>query len=229
MEYKFGLTIEHECAYLDDQLQQNIVLTEPASLDVNIVSQLNVNGFRRSGDMMYRPQCNECRACESSRVVVGKFKENRSQRRCINANKTLKLNVVDSIAESHYYELYAKYITKRHASGSMFPPSRETYDSFLMPSAYTRYLIASDEHSVLGVLVFDVLYDGLSAVYSFYNTNDEKRAMGKFLILQLIRLASINAKDYVYLGYAVDACARMSYKSDFKPQQRFIDNRWQAI
>lgn len=229
MDYKFGLTVKHRCPYLDDQEQQNIILTEPEELDDHVVSQLNVNGFRRSGAIMYRPHCGDCTACESSRIVLSEYKMNRSQKRCVKANPDVSIRVIDSISSDPYFELYERYIAERHADGDMYPASRETYDEFLKPSEFTHYLELTLCDQVIGVMVYDVLYDGLSAVYSFFEPELSSRGLGKLLILALINLATSVRKPYVYLGYAVDECTKMQYKLDFKPQERFKNNQWIPI
>lgn len=178
---------------------------------------------------MYRPHCGDCRACESSRIILSEYKMNRSQKRCVKANSDVSIRVIDSINSDRYFELYERYIAERHADGDMYPASRETYDEFLKASEFTRYLELTLCDEVIGVMVYDVLYDGLSAVYSFFEPQLSSRGLGKLMILALIDLATSVRKPYVYLGYAVDQCTKMQYKLDFKPQERFKNNQWIPI
>ena len=194
----------------------------------NSASQLNYNGFRRSGDHIYRPHCSHCNACESARVAVELFKPNRAAKRCIKANRMLRVEFHTPYDSDAFYPLYERYISHRHREGDMYPPSLDTFDNFLGPIfPFTHYLGVFDGATLIGVMVYDRFVDGLSAVYSFFDPSYEGTSMGRFLILQLLELTKRFELPFLYLGYAVDDCDKMQYKAQYQPQERFVDGLWQ--
>jgi len=184
-------------------------------------------GFRRSGDHIYRPHCNNCNACVAARVVASEFKPSKSQRRVINTNQDLRLEITDSVIDDEAYELYERYISGKHADGDMFPPDRHQYESFLNNSlGSTRYFRLYEKDKLVCVAVADEMLDGLAAIYTFYDPDLEKRSLGTFAVLLQISHAKRRALPYVYLGYWIENCQKMNYKTRFKPLEMLSGGRW---
>lgn len=227
---KLYATQEHPCSYLDDQLATTAFVDPHAVIDTRLYSELSDHGFRRSGKHLYRPHCQNCQACIPIRLAVADFKANKSQRRCLKLNRDLDIQVVDSIATDEHYQLYDRYICQRHADGDMYPPSWEQYQDFLCPSwGVTQYLEFREQGRLLAIAVSDVLDQGLSAIYTFFEPEEQARSLGKFAVLAQIERAKTAGVPYLYLGYWIKNCAKMEYKNQYRPLQMFINNRWMTF
>lgn len=226
---KFGLTNAFSCSYLPEQKEQLLVLVDENSFDYQQYDLLIAAGFRRSGEQIYRPHCPSCDACQSIRIPVEEFKPSSSQKRILNKNKDIHVIVVYE-DKPEYYPLYEEYINTRHHDGSMYPASKQQYSSFIQSLWSEQLFIESylnDE--LVAVAVTDVVAHGLSALYTFFAPELEHRSIGTFSILHQIKQASAMGKRYLYLGYQVDACRKMNYKSRFLPHERFLDNKWHRV
>ena len=193
-------------------------------------SQLADAGFRRSGPHIYRPNCGDCNACISVRVPVAEFKPNRNQRKIINRNSDLEAVEIDNIHSDECYQLYHRYICARHRDGDMYPPTPEQYESFLSNElGNTRYFGLLQDGKLVAVAVTDVLENGLSAIYTFFDPDQSKRSLGSYAILWQIKKGIELELPYLYLGYWIKQCQKMSYKSDYRPLQLLVNNRWVSI
>lgn len=230
MSMKFGLTQEFACSYLDDQQEQLLVfVTDSSSATSQEYNLLLEAGFRRSGDQIYRPHCQSCRACQSIRIPVSEFAISKSQKRINNKNTDILVNF-SNIDKEEYYPLYEQYINDRHQDGSMFPASRAQYDNFINCGwLETCFIEFYYQEALIGVAVTDVLKDGLSALYTFFKPEFSSRSLGTFAILKQIEESKRLNKPFLYLGYQIDECQKMRYKANFYPHQRFIGNKWQLI
>lgn len=227
---KLFATQPHPCSYLDNQEATTLFVDPEAKVDRELYTQLSQLGFRRSGAHLYRPQCLRCQACISCRIPVHLFKPNRNQRRCWQRNQDLSLHLVSSIKTQEHYRLYAKYIEVRHQNGDMFPPSEEQYSAFLTSEwNLTHYIEFRQQDRLIGVAVCDHLADGLSAVYTFYDPEEEARSLGKFAILVQIEKARELGLGYVYLGYWIKECEKMNYKIQYRPAELLINRRWMRL
>lgn len=227
---KLFATQPHPCSYLDDQEATTLFVDPEAPVDIRLYSQLSQLGFRRSGSHLYRPQCKQCQACISCRIPVDAFQPSRSQRRCWQRNRDVVISITDNINTRSHYELYAKYITLRHQNGDMYPPSTAQYEAFLTREwGVTRYLEFRVEDRLLGVAVCDQLEDGLSAVYTFYDPEEERRSLGAFAILAQIEIARNQNLGYVYLGYWIKDCEKMRYKTQYRPLELLLNRRWMRL
>lgn len=187
------------------------------------------NGFRRSGEQIYRPHCPACIACQSLRLPVDRFRPSKSQRRLISKNKHLK-SQLNREHKPEYYALYEKYINQRHSDGSMFPASREQYDGFLFCHWLEPLFIEFyDGDRLIAVAVTDELESCWSALYTFYDPEYEKLSLGTWAILEQIRLSRQHKKLFLYLGYQIDRCAKMNYKQNFRPNERYTRDGWQLF
>jgi arginine-tRNA-protein transferase len=205
--------------------------TEPTIAEYELLIS---NGFRRSGKQVYRPHCELCNACESIRLPVDIFKASKSQKRIIKRNQDLTILISNS-DKPEYYPLYESYINQRHTDGSMYPATKEQYQGFILSpwnNALFIEIYATDEHAndeLIGVAVTDNLTSSLSALYTFFKPDQQQRSLGSFAILQQIELAKSLDKPFLYLGYQIDTCQKMSYKQNFLPHERFFDDKWQLI
>jgi arginine-tRNA-protein transferase len=230
-DLKVYATHPHNCSYLDDRQAVTLFLDPNAEVDKQLYSQLSDIGFRRSGNHIYRPHCENCNACLAARVDVQLFKPSRSQRRVSKKNNDLNYHIVDDISGDEYYKLYESYINQKHSDGDMFPPSREQYDSFLSSQwGITQYLCFRDgDNCLLAVAVVDQMTNGLAAVYTFYQAAANDRSLGTLAVLCQIELAKQQQLQYIYLGYWIEGCQKMSYKRNFKPLEVLKDGVWREL
>ncbi|GAA4903823.1 arginyltransferase [Ferrimonas pelagia] len=221
---KLGISATFPCSYLPDQQEQLLVNCDP--VDVNQFGQLLALGFRRSGDQIYRPHCQQCDACVPLRVPVGRFKASASQRRIINKNQDLQWRATLR-PQSYHRTLYHHYISERHREGSMFPPSDEQFDRFLLcPWLEILFLEAWLDDELVLVAVTDLLSDSLSATYTFFHPDLAARSLGTRAVLAQIALAQQLNRQHLYLGYQIDQCPKMAYKRHFQPAEQFSEQGW---
>lgn len=229
-EIKVYTTFPHRCSYLADREATTLFVDPRQRVSQQLYTQLSQMGFRRSGDHVYRPHCAQCSACLASRVLVHEFSPSRSQRRVLKRNADLQIRVSDSIADDATYDLYRRYIERKHPDGDMYPPDWEQYDSFLNNGlGCTRYYRMYLDDELLAVTVVDQMLDGFAAVYTFYDADAEQRSLGTFAVLFQIEEAARQGLDYVYLGYWIRDCAKMNYKTRFQPLELLRDGVWQRV
>lgn len=220
----------NECSYLDNRKAVNIYADPHHPHPRSVYNQLIKRGFRRSGEYVYRPGCSECNACTPVRIRCDEFKARRTDRRNLNANSDLKVDFRPAVFTDEYYDLYCRYLNARHPDGGMDNPEPEDFSRFLLnPWGETLFLDVRLHDELIAVAVTDATADGLSAVYTFFNTEYSQRGLGKFCILQQIELCRAMAYPYLYLGYWVDGCQKMQYKTDFRPQEHFDGHNWIAL
>ena len=223
----FFATPAHACSYLPDREATTMFVDPRAEVDKRLYSQLTALGFRRSGSHYYRPHCDHCNACIPVRLDCREFRPDRSQRRVWNKNRDLTFRLVPAVFTERYYDLYARYIGERHADGDMFPPSREQFSSFLVEGATeTWFLEMNLGDQLLGLAVIDGLNDGLSAIYTMFDPEQEHRSLGTLAVLWQIDEARRRDLDWVYLGYWISQCRKMNYKTRFRPLEAFQDGHW---
>ena len=226
-DLKVYTTYPHSCSYLAEQEATTLFVDPRTPVDGRLYSQLSELGFRRSGSHLYRPHCSKCNACIPARVPVHQFKPRRSQRRTWNRNRDLQVSQLQSIATDEYFDLYRRYIEARHRDGDMYPPVREQYESFLSDEwGVTEYYRMELPGQLAGVAVVDRLEDGLSAIYTFFDPQLERRSLGNYMVLWQLRKAAQEDLDYLYLGYWIKQCQKMSYKVQFRPLELYINGRW---
>lgn len=220
-------THPHPCSYLDDREATTLFIDPNAEIDALLYSQLSALGFRRSGGYLYRPHCRDCQACIPARIPVEQFCPDRRQRRILRANADLTVTRVLDISSDEYYALYARYIESRHNDGDMYPPSREQYASFLTREwGVTTFQAFHMQGKLLAVAVVDMMENGLSAIYTFYDPAEARRSLGTYAVLWQIEECQRLGLPHVYLGYWIKECRKMSYKSSYRPLELFLDNCW---
>ncbi len=227
---QFYLTAPYPCSYLPDHVARSQVAAPASLIDTGVYSELVRLGFRRSGQHVYRPRCDVCRACVASRLPVAEFEPNRTQRRCLKRNSDLRLRLLPLAFDESHYRLYQRYQSARHAGGGMDEDDREQFRGFLLQSRVDSVLAEfSLEGEVVMVALIDKLIDGLSAVYTFFDPALKQRSLGAFGILTQINLAREIGLPYVYLGYWIEACGKMAYKRSYQPLEGLMDGRWQRL
>ena len=220
-------THPHACSYLEQQDATTVFVDPNTPIDGKLYQNLSELGFRRSGGHVYRPQCEQCQACVPARIPVSTFTLNRSQRRCWKRNQDLSIRVIEDLDLPEYYQLYERYISERHNDGDMFPASPAQFHSFLTREwGITRFFELRQGPLLAAVIVCDEMHDAMSAVYTYYNPDLQRRSLGTYGILLQIEMARSKAMDYVYLGYWIKACPKMSYKSQFRPLELMLNRRW---
>ena len=221
------LSAPHPCNYLPDQHTVNLVADPRITITTPLYSALVAQGFRRSGEFTYRPHCPHCQACVSLRLPVAEFQPRRSQRRIRKRNQTVRLQAHPAKFNAVHFEMYRRYVNTRHADGGMDHPEQEDYLRFLTAARIdTTFFELRDADTLLGVAVVDRLRDGLSAVYTFFRPDLPKRSLGVLAILLLIDEVKRLGRDYLYLGYWIDGCDKMRYKTEYQPAEGFINNSW---
>lgn len=221
------LTEPHPCSYLDDKQATTAFVDPNLTIDNKLYSRLSDLGFRRSGRYIYTPRCENCNACVPVRIPVAAFKPNRSQQRCCKRNQDLICRITDQPDHSDHYRLYSRYINDRHSEGDMFPPSQQQYEDFIGSLwENSRVLEFRLNRKLIAAAVIDVLEQGISAIYTYFCPQQQHRSLGSFSILTQVALAKERQLPYVYLGYWIKDCRKMSYKTAFKPLEMRINNRW---
>lgn len=226
----FYATPEHPCSYLDGKQAKSIFLTPDQVLDESIYMQLTDVGFRRSGKHIYRPWCDNCVECKSVRVVLNDFKLSKSQKRVLNNNKDLKVSFEPAQITQEIYSLYQRYIDKRHKDGDMYPPSHEQFEDFLCKppeSSHSQFICFRLKEKLLAVAVVDLLPQGISAIYTFFDPDQKARSLGRLAILWQINWGCYHGMEFVYLGYWIKECQKMSYKSEYQPLEVLDNQKWQ--
>ena len=229
-DLKVYTTYPHSCSYLRDQEATTLFVDPRQPVDQKLYSKLSVLGFRRSGHHIYRPHCAHCNACTPARIPVTGFEPRRGQRRIWQRNQDLRVISTDDINDDAAFDLYFRYISLRHSDGDMYPPDREQYQAFLN-SVWdcTRYFRFYDKGRLIAVAVVDQLEDGLSAIYTFFDPAADKRSLGAYAILWQVEQARAMGLSYLYLGYWIRDCQKMSYKADYRPLQVYIKSRWTEL
>ena len=219
------------CSYLDVPESNSIFLDPRLDLDSDTLNKLHLNGFRRSGRLIYRPQCPNCSACWSARVINSQFSFSKSQRKVFKRNRNLKFRWIEPVFSEEHFELYERYINGRHKNGDMYPASAEQYTDFLVEGYDSHKILeARDEDNILiGACVVDQFYDGLSAIYSYFDPELARNSLGQLFVLALIQFGQQAGFPYTYLGYYVKGSAKMKYKANYRPLEVFKDNQWQAL
>lgn len=223
-------TAAYPCSYLPDERAISQVATPPHLITSEVYGDLVRRGFRRSGVFTYRPHCAACQACVPVRLPVARFVPNRSQRRCLKAHGGLHARELPLAYFAEHYQLYLRYQEARHAGGGMDQDDHEQYANFLLQSRVDSRLIEFSENGVLRMAsIIDVLNDGLSSVYTFYDPDLAGASLGTYNILWQLAQCAANDLPYLYLGYWIRDSRKMAYKANFRPIEGLIDGLWREF
>ncbi|MGL4528499.1 MAG: arginyltransferase [Aestuariivirga sp.] len=232
---QFFITAPSPCPYLDGKVERK-VFTHLVGQDArSLNTQLSQGGFRRSQNIAYRPACEGCAACVSVRVPVNTFVPGRTFRRNLRANSDIESMVARPLATREHYSLFRAYIDNRHGDGGMADMTALDFsamvDDNFVDSRLVEYRVrtTSAEDSLVAAVLIDILGDGVSMIYSFYDPDQTRRGLGTFMILDNIQRVRRLGLPYLYLGYWVNGSSKMNYKSRFRPQERLTADGWSLI
>jgi len=232
---QFYVTTGYTCGYLPNRMAQSLIAAPQHLVDANVYSGLIQQGFRRSGKFSYRPHCENCQECVPVRVVLEKFSPNRSQKRAFKQHQNLTTTILPVGFHEEHYALYASYQRTRHSDDKTAEQTDsdsqendvEQYQSFLCQSNVESVLIEFREDDQLKMVsVIDIVRDGISAVYTFYDTSDNTTSYGTYNILWQALWAQTLDLPYLYLGYWIKDSRKMAYKQNYRPLEKLIDGEW---
>lgn len=227
----FYTTAPLPCPYLPGRTERKIV-TELSGTEAEALHErLSRAGFRRSHNIAYAPVCPGCQACVPIRVVSEDFTPDRTQRRILRANADLSVSEMPARATAEQFTLFQRYQKNRHADGDMAAMGYYDYRAMIEDTPISTGILEfrNAQDRLLGACLTDWLADGLSAVYSFFDTDEDKRSLGTFAVLWLIGRARSLGLPYVYLGYWVPESRKMAYKARFRPSEILMSGAWHRL
>ncbi len=230
---QFYVTTPYKCGYLPNKLAQSLIAAPHHLVDANVYSGLIQQGFRRSGKFAYRPHCEACNACIPVRLVLDKFLPNRSQKRAFRQHADLTARILPLNYKQSHFELYTSYLNLRHADAELSNPTdaqneAEQYRQFLCMSNVGSLMVEfrNAENRIKIVSVIDMVSDGVSAVYTFYDATETKASFGTYSIMWLAEWTKSLDLSYLYLGYWIKESQKMVYKQQFKSQEKLMNGKW---
>jgi arginyl-tRNA--protein-N-Asp/Glu arginylyltransferase len=227
----FYRTASLPCPYLPGKLERKLI-TELAGQDAqSFYNALSRAGFRRSHHLAYRPACSQCAACVPVRIPVADFLLSRSLKRIQKINADLRIRLVEPCASLEQFRLFVRYQRSRHADSDMASMTFGDFRAMIEDSPVASRLIElrDERGSFLGACLLDMLDDGLSAVYSFYDPHQPRRSLGTLLVLALIEASRQLALPYAYLGYWIADSRKMAYKARFRPLESLGRDGWRRL
>jgi arginine-tRNA-protein transferase len=230
---QFYATTPYSCGYLPNRAAQSLIATPQHLINAQTYSGLIQLGFRRSGKFVYRPHCEKCNACIPVRIPVDQFQPNRSQKRAFKKHHMFEASINPLAFQDEHYKLYAAYQAARHSSNE--EETSDQYRDFLVQSNVKSQAIEFRLNGELKIVsMVDVIEDGISAVYTFYDasiktTTDNANCYGTYSILWLIEWCKMLNLPYLYLGYWIQGSQKMDYKQNYQPQEALIDNVWKLL
>ena len=224
-------TAGHHCSYLPESEARTLFIDPGASKNPLLYQSLIDMGFRRSGNDIYRPDCQDCSSCISVRIPVDRFIPRRSQRRAWNQHESsTQVTSQKAAFNPDHFALYSKYMNSRHPDGEMANPTEDDYRRFLIsPWCDTRFVEFYTDNRLYSVAVIDMLPHGISAVYTFFDPEMSGLSPGVLAILWQINEARRLGLNWVYLGYWVEECTKMAYKQDYRPVQLYSEGVWKEF
>jgi len=241
---QFYLTVPAPCPYLKGHLERKVFTQLQGGLAIPLNDALTHAGFRRSQNIAYKPACEGCDACISVRIVVDEFRSSRSFRRIKKQNLELEARVIPPVITEEQFSILRGYLDERHTGGGMSDMTVLDYATMVEDSAVNTFLIeyrqspacaqggqplAFEEKELVAVALTDRLGDGLSMVYSFYDTGLADRSLGTYMVLDHVARSRQEDLSYVYLGYWVAGCSKMDYKTRFKPIEALGAQGWAPL
>ena len=232
----FQLTATRPCSYLPGRTERMLFTWANDGSGSELYDRLTKYGFRRSRGVFYRPSCPQCSACISARVDVNEFTASRSQRRAARANASLKREIAAPADDSEAFELFRAYVLARHGGGGMDGMNSRDFKQMVDDAPVRTCMIkysgtaeGGEGQTLFAAALTDLLSDGLSMLYSFFDPSHSKRSLGTFMILDHIDLAKAHGLKYVYLGYWVPGSAKMGYKERFSGLEVYVGRAWRPL
>lgn len=227
-QIRIGLTNNHPCSYLEERMERVAVAIDQQMQTPDAYEVLMANGFRRSGDTIYKPHCDHCHACQALRIPVPDFVPSKSQKRILKLlDQDFDWQLKPQL-DDNWYSLYARYILARHRHGSMYPPNKIDFAKFAQSKwLNTQFLHIYAANQLVAIAVTDILPNSASAFYTFYDP-DIPISLGTLAILCQLNYCHQTQKQWLYLGYQIDECPAMNYKVRFNPHQRLVNQCWQG-
>lgn len=227
---KLYLSAPHHCPYIEAETATTVLLDTHYKVDNALFTVLLKSGFRRSGGSLYKPHCRNCNACVSVRIPAREYLPNRAQKRCYTRNQDVRCDMVPASFKEEHFALYCRYQSWRHAGDIMDHKDSDRYREFMVnspiESVFLEYRLAG---KLIGLSVCDLPDDGMSAVYTFFDPDLAKRSLGTFAIMKQIEYVGEMQLDWLYLGYWIEGCKKMDYKTNFRPIFGFINKEWQLV
>ena len=235
---QFFLTSPTPCPYLPGQLERKVFTHLVGDKAPELLDLLTQGGFRRSQNIAYRPACERCRACMSVRILVDEFEPTKSMRRVMARNSDIVGRMDAAVPSSEQYALFRRYLDDRHAKGGMSEMSVLDYAMMVEDSQVDTRLIQyrrrgpdssftrASDGALIGAALSDVMGDGMSMVYSFFDPDEYERSLGTFMILDHIERTKKLGLPYLYLGYWVKGSRKMDYKIRYQPQEHLQSKGW---
>ncbi|NBQ40293.1 MAG: arginyltransferase [Alphaproteobacteria bacterium] len=238
---QFFMTAPNTCGYLPDKVERKVFTHLVGMRAAALNDLLTQAGFRRSQTIAYRPACDQCSACVSVRVPVDEFEPSRNMKRVLEANSDLVGLTIPNKATSEQYSLFRSYLGDRHSDGGMIDMSVLDFSLMIEDSHVDTTLIEYRRRGpdtfingrgtgpLIATALTDILSDGLSMVYSFFDPELSDRSLGTYMILDHIQRTKKQGLPYLYLGYWINGSKKMDYKARFKPQERLGLNGWMRV
>ena len=234
---QFYVTAPQPCPYLPRRMERKLFTALQGEYAEKLNDTLSKQGFRRSQNVLYRPSCADCTACMSARIDVAQFTPSRSQKRVIKRNARLTRRATSPWATEEQFDLFRRYLDSRHADGGMADMDIYEFAAMIeetpIRSRVVEYTLPGDEAAARGplaaVCLTDVLDDGVSMVYSFFDPALERQSLGTHLILDHVEIAREAGLPYVYLGYWVPGSPKMGYKAKFAGVEIYKQGQWQPL
>ena len=219
------------CPYLPGKTERKIVMALADDRAGHEYKRLVDAGYRRSGAIAYRHACPSCRACVPVRLPIDGFTPSKSMRRVASTNEDLVDRILPPEARADHFDLFTRYQDGRHGGGEMADMDLAEYRALVEDSPVTTHLAEFRDPSgaLLAVCIFDELADSLSAVYTFFEPSLNKRSLGSFMILWLIKHCLETGKSDLYLGFWIEKCAKMAYKARFRPLEMLDRGGWRRM
>jgi arginine-tRNA-protein transferase len=232
---QFYLTSPAPCPYLPGKEERKVFTHLVGRRAVSLNDALTHSGFRRSQTIAYRPACDHCKACVSVRILCDEFTPSRTQRRILARNADIAATISDAHADAEQFALFRAYLDSRHSDGGMADMAMLDYSMMIEDSHVDTRLVSYRLPSAIGwgplaaTCLTDVLEDGLSMVYSFFDPSEPQRSLGAYMILEHVARARALGLPHLYLGYWVEGSKKMGYKAQYLPQERLGSEGWKRV